>query len=159
MDKTILVESDIDAGLRAVNALEAAGLPIAVAMWLRLHDSHKWQLYIASPNVETYGPTTVNRFIDRILVAIKSPISLSDVAAVNTTNHFVNKVSMLSIVTGGKTTRLTVGGDILRIGNCSFDGVEVDEGVIYKIATGVKASKEALKPDSAAVRKAKSLAA
>jgi hypothetical protein len=159
MDKTTLVESDIDAGLRAVKALEAAGLPIAVAMWLRLHDSYRWQLYIASPDVETHGPTTVNRFIDRILIAIKSPISLGDVTVVNTTNHFVNKVSLLSIVTGGKASRFTVAGDLLRIGNCTFDGVEVDEGVVYKIAAGVKASKEALKPDSAAVRKARSLAA
>jgi hypothetical protein len=159
MDKTTLVESDIEAGLRAVKAIEVAGLPIAVAMWLRLHDSYKWELYIASPDVETHGPTTVNRFIDRILNAIKSPISLGDVTVVNTTNHFVNKVSLLSIVTEGRSTRFTVAGDLLRFGNCTFDGVEIDEGVIYKIATGVKASKEAPKPDSAAVRKAKSLAA
>ena len=78
MDKTTLVESDIEAGLTAVKALEAAGLPIAAAMWLRLHDSSKWQLYIASPDVETHGPTTVNRFIDRILLAIRASGELGE---------------------------------------------------------------------------------
>jgi len=159
MDKTTLVESDIEAGLTAVKALEAAGLPIAAAMWLRLHDSSKWQLYITSPDVETYGPTTVNRFIDRILLTIKSPISLDEVTVANTTNHFVNKISPLSVLTSGNSNTLTIAENRLRFGNSTFDGVEVDEGVVYKITPGVKASKEAPKPDLEAKRKARSLAA
>ncbi|TIW91770.1 MAG: hypothetical protein E5V59_19390 [Mesorhizobium sp.] len=159
MDKTALVESDIEAGLTAVKALEAAGLPIAAAMWLRLHDSSKWQLYIASPDVETHGPTTVNRFIDRILLAINSPISLDEVTAANTTNHFINKASLLPIITGGRSNSFTVASNLTRFGNSTFDGVEVDEGVIYKIAPGVKASREAPKPDGTALKKARALAA
>lgn len=159
MDKTTLVESDIEAGLTAVKALEAAGLPIAAAMWLRLHDSSKWQLYIASPDVETHGPTTVNRFIDRILLAINSPISLDEVTVANTTNHFINKASLLSILTGGRSNSFTVASNLMRFGNSTFDGVEVDEGVIYKIAPGVKASREAPKPDGTALKKARALAA
>ncbi|WFP76997.1 hypothetical protein [Mesorhizobium sp. WSM4906] len=159
MDKTTLVESDVRAGLTAVKALEAAGLPIAAAMWLRLQDSSKWQLYITSPDVETYGPTTVNRFIDRILLAIKSPVSLDEVTAANTTNHFVNKISPLSILKAGRSNSLTLENNIFRFGNGAFDGVDVAEGVVYKIAPGVKASKEAPKPDVAALKKARALAA
>ncbi|MER8375315.1 hypothetical protein [Mesorhizobium sp. M1409] len=159
MDKTTLVESDIEAGLTAVKALEAAGLPIAAAMWLRLHDSSKWELYIASPDVETHGPTTVNRFIDRILLAINSPISLDEVTVANTTNHFINKASLLSILTGGRSNSFTVASNLMRFANSTFDGVEVDEGVIYKIAPGVKASREAPKPDGTALKKARALAA
>jgi hypothetical protein len=47
----------------------------------------------------------------------------------------------------------------MRFGNSTFDGVEVDEGVIYKIAPGVKASREAPKPDGTALKKARALAA
>ena len=66
MDKTALVDEDIEIGRRFVAALEKAGLPVAAAMWFRRSSHETWMLGIASPNVQSYGPLSVIRIADAI---------------------------------------------------------------------------------------------
>lgn len=150
MDKTALVDSDIDNGLTAIRVLEAAGLPIAAAMWLRLKDTNTWQLFIASPDVEKHGPTTVIRFVDSVLATIKSSVSIHDIAVVNTTNHFVNALAAQGF---GRLPWERQNG-FLRLTNLTLDGANVEDALVYKIAPNVKASKSPPKPDETTLKKA-----
>jgi hypothetical protein len=141
VDKTTLVSDDIEAGKRLVLELERAGLPIASAMWLRQAGERVWGLYISSPDVQTYGPLVVYRFIDDMINWSDIPLSLDDISAVNTTNHFVNNISM--------PVRLA---DEPRILHNSYDGtIHIEDAVIYKSTRKVKPS---VKPPKFRKRKA-----
>lgn len=129
MDKEALVAPEIDAGKQLVSALEARGLPISVAMWLK-RQMEGWKLYIASPDVEKHGPIAVYKFIDKAISHTRSPIDSCDVVAANTTNHFVNA---LAAVMGIRNTTA-------RFTNCTFNGIPVEDAIVYKIARGVRAS-------------------
>ncbi|MDX8441852.1 hypothetical protein [Mesorhizobium australafricanum] len=158
MDKTTLVEADINAGHVVIMALEAAGLPVAAAMWLKLREINKWELYIASPDVERHGPTTVIRFIDQVLITIKSEIAISNIIVTNTTNHFVNLLSKDYTPTLRLAKHASSTG-FLRMNDFTLGGVEIDSGLVYKIAPHVRASKTAPKANNEAMKKAKALAA
>jgi len=157
MDRTALVENDIAAGARLVDALAAAGLPIAAAMWLKLKERSVWELYVASPNVQEHGPTTAYRFVDEIARAIGSPISVNEIVLANTTNHFLNALPRHYKKWAERERKLS--GAFFRTTGLLLDGTEIEEAVIYRIAPGVKASRTPLKPDSITLQKARSLAA
>lgn len=157
MDKTALVESDIADGARAVHALEAAGLPIAVAAWLKLKNSSIWQLHIASPDVQLYGPIAAYKFADEILQAIESPVAVDLVVLSNTTNNFLNAIPKRftkHIKNQGKLIQ-----DMIRAADFDLQGTEIDGAVIYRIHPGVKPSKAPLKSNREAVQRARALAA
>ena len=155
MDKTPLVGPDFDGGRNLLEALERAGLPIAVAAWLNLREAFDWQLYLASPDVQTHGPTTVIRFVDKILAATGSPISLGEITIVNTSNNFVNRIPVHYDPSQNKN--LTNG--TTRIVGIPFDDGYIVEGFVYKIDKSVKPSKVTPKPDASTLKRARSLAA
>ena len=131
MDKRTLVKEEEDAGLKLVRGLEEEGLPIAAAMWLKVPEED-WQLYISTPDVETYGPLSVYRFVDGVIRKKQVPlISVDNVSVANTTNHFLNTIANLMRVTN----------NIVKLKNCTFNNVYVDEAVVYKIRRGVQSSK------------------
>ncbi|PSJ64768.1 hypothetical protein [Kumtagia ephedrae] len=152
MDKTPLVGPDFIAGRELTEALERAGIPIAFAGWLNLRETFDWQLFIASPDVQTYGPTTIIRFVDTILAAMKSPLSLGTVRIVNTSNHFVNRIPD-SFGTSEITSNPT------RIVGLAFDDGDIVEGFVYKINKKAKASRSEPRANAAVLKRAKSLAA
>ncbi|MER8427562.1 hypothetical protein [Mesorhizobium sp. M1403] len=151
MAKTPLVDFDIDGGRNLVHALEKAGLPISIAAWLCLQDSADWQLFIATPDVQTYGPTTIIKFVDRIRSAINSPVRLDKVTVTNTTNHFINNIPLFSYHSEAQPLHRFRGGFL--------GDVDIEDGLIYKIDRTVKASKAAPRPNAEAIRKARSIAA
>jgi hypothetical protein len=133
MDKKTLVDEDIKAGQQFVRELEVAGLPIASAMWLRRPEDETWQFYLATPDVEKYGPLSVYTFADRLLRQKNIPrLTIDDVAVANTTNHFVNSVSRA----------LNVTNRVVRVINCTFDNVQVSDAVVYKVSRNVRPSKQ-----------------
>jgi hypothetical protein len=155
MDKTPLVGPDFDGGRDLLEALERAGLPIAFAAWLSLRETFDWQLFIASPDVQTHGPKAVILFIDKIISATNSPISLSDITVVNTSNNFVNRIPE----SYSPAKRSNAGNRPARIAGMPFDEGYIVEGFVYKIDKSLKPSKTPLKPDASALKRARSLAA
>jgi hypothetical protein len=134
MDKKALVEPDIEKGERLVDVLERAGLPIAAAMWLKRPDDEFSSLYVATPDVEKHGPIAVYRFIDRVLAALgDSAVSIDDVVAANTTNHFVNAVSSAIGSRPGP----------MRVVNSTLSGVPVEDAVVYRANRKVRPSQSA----------------
>ncbi|MEQ1950245.1 hypothetical protein [Mesorhizobium sp. CN2-181] len=152
MDKTPLVGPDFAAGRELIEALERTGIPVAFAGWLSLRETFDWQLYIASPDVQTYGPTTVIRFVDTLLTAIESPLSLGNLRITNTSNHFVNRIPE-SYGPRQITPHPT------RIVGIAFDDGYIVEGFVYKIDRKLKPSKTAPRANAATLKRARSLAA
>ena len=92
-DKATLVASEV-ASLRAVSAIERAGLPIfaAIAIWSQFPASGR--IVIASPDVEKFGPAKVIAFLDGVL-ATAIIVQLSDVYIVITRIRFARQVARL----------------------------------------------------------------
>lgn len=57
MDKTTLVERDLDAGEQIVRAMERAGIRVDLAAWLQDDDDGSWQLVISTPALTEDGGT------------------------------------------------------------------------------------------------------
>lgn len=157
MDSTTLLADDISDGLTAVRAISAAGLPVAVAAWLKVRGTYRWELFIASPDVQKYGPTTVGRFVDTVLLTINSPIKLRFVVIANTTNHFVNEISPTYI------SSLPLSNDnrpanFKRLANITLGSIEIDDAFVYKVGR-VRASAKAPSATTQALQKARQLAA
>ena len=51
MDKTQLVDTDIQAGRQIIEGLERLGIPIDVALWLQDDETLDWQLIVSSSAV------------------------------------------------------------------------------------------------------------
>jgi hypothetical protein len=144
VDKKELVSAEIDGGANLVQALEREGLPIAAAMWLRSAEQKAWQLYIASPDVEKHGPIAVYKMIDKVLARMPDvKITVDDVVAANTRNHFVNAVA----------SGLSPTNQISHVTNAVFSGVPVDEAFIYKVRRKVRPSAQAPKVTPAGIAK------
>jgi hypothetical protein len=131
-----------------VQTLVILGFPIRVAAWLRMEGT--WQLYIASPDVETHGPIAVYKFLHGVykkMSVMKADGTLTleqeDIVAANTTNHFVNAV--VSFV-----HHPLQGGTVARLTNCTLNGVLVEDMVLYISNKNVKPSPRREKKATAA---------
>ncbi len=67
MDKTTLVEKDIEVGRKLLHTLDAAGIPVVAAYWLYELERNRWRLVFATPLVETVGSTPVYRRIRELI--------------------------------------------------------------------------------------------
>ena len=91
MDKTTLVEIDIEGGERLLKALDKADLDIRAALWFYFSDSDKWRLIIAFPLVDQEGPRKAYTLIQSELAKLVPPsrISLEDISAVGLKHHII----------------------------------------------------------------------
>ena len=55
MAKALLVNLDLDAGLDVLRALDAAEVPVKVALWAFLEEYEDWRLILASPKFDAVG--------------------------------------------------------------------------------------------------------
>jgi len=92
MDKTILVEKDIQEGKELIEALDKAGFQVQAAMWFYFTDSDEWRLLIASPLVEENGPKKAYSFIQSVLTQLSPPtaISLKDISTLRPEHHLIS---------------------------------------------------------------------
>src|SRR5438105_4761399 len=67
MAPTALVNPQIEAGQKALDALEEDGLKIRTAFWGRLAESREWRLFLVAPRVDAEGPRDVYKQIQRSL--------------------------------------------------------------------------------------------
>src|SRR4051794_1645877 len=82
MDQATLVESDIQAGRRLVQALDAAGFPVTAALWLFFAEEGVWRLVIASPRVAEMGPRAAYTEIQGVIRSAGIDLPLPQVTAV-----------------------------------------------------------------------------
>ena len=55
MDNATLVSVDVEKGKEVLDALEASGMRISVALWVRLSEYYEWQLALSSPQFPPEG--------------------------------------------------------------------------------------------------------
>jgi len=68
MDKTTLVESDIEKGKQVINLLIKANFPINYAVWLYSSDKYEgWRLVIATPKYDDEGPLSAYRELNNVI--------------------------------------------------------------------------------------------
>ena len=91
MDKTPLVEKDMEEGRRLIEALDKTEFQVEAAMWFYSTDSGEWQLLIASPFVEKNGPKKAYGFIQSELAKLSptSGISLKDISVLSPKHHLI----------------------------------------------------------------------
>lgn len=92
MDKTVLVEKDIEDGKRLVIALDESLFEVRAAMWFYLTDSDEWQLLVASPYVDENGPKKAYNFIQKELAKLSpaSEISLKDISVLSPKDDLIS---------------------------------------------------------------------
>ncbi|GAG05740.1 unnamed protein product, partial [marine sediment metagenome] len=106
MDKTVLVEKAIEDGKKLIEALDKADFQVEAAMWFYLPDSDEWRLFIASPFVETNGPTEAYGFIQPVLANLKlSEISLRNISVLSPKHHLISLLKT-AIHTGPGISRI-----------------------------------------------------
>ena len=101
MDKTVLVEKDIQEGKRLIEALDKTDFEVEAALWFYLTDSDEWRLLIASPFAEKNGPKKAYSFIQSILAQLPPPsgISLKDISVLSPKDHLISLLR-IAILTG-----------------------------------------------------------
>lgn len=125
------MKEDVEAGGKLVKELDEAGLPISAAMWVKTLPDDPWKLYIASPNVEKYGPTSVYKAIDNTIRNARLPLNVDYVSVANTSSHFVNNIAK----------GISPSSGVLRVTNSVFDELRIADAFIYKTSRNVKASR------------------
>lgn len=85
MDKTALVEKDVEEGKRLIEALDNAGFQVRAVLWFYLAESDEWRFVVASPLVERKGPKEAYAFVQAVLAQLLPPsgISLEDISVVS----------------------------------------------------------------------------
>lgn len=85
MDKTALVEKDVEEGKRLIEALDNAGFQVHAVLWFYLAESDEWRFVVASPLVERKGPKEAYAFVQAVLAQLLPPsgISLEEISVVS----------------------------------------------------------------------------
>ena len=101
MDKTALVEWDIQDGKDLIEALDKTEFKVDASLWFYSSDSDEWRLLIASPFVEENGPRKSYGFIRSVLTQPSPPsgISLKNVSVLSPKNQLI-KLLKTAISTG-----------------------------------------------------------
>jgi hypothetical protein len=81
MDKVPLVDRDIDAGRRLVQALDQAGFPVVAALWNYIPEADDWRLVIASPRVTELGERAAYSAIQEASYTAQVNLPLFNVSA------------------------------------------------------------------------------
>lgn len=125
MDKTILVDKNIEDGKALIQALDAKSLAIKAALWLFSSENNEWRLVIASPYVDKNGPRETYKFIQKTLKALPEvSLSLNDIFVMSPKNKLIELIST-AIHTGNKI-------EGIRFTNNVIDNTLIEDAFIYR---------------------------
>ncbi|HDN65521.1 MAG TPA: hypothetical protein ENF23_04380 [Methanosarcinales archaeon] len=127
MDKTALVERDIQEGKDLVEALDGTEFKVDASLWFYSSDSDEWRLLIASPFVEENGPKKSYGFIRSVLTRPSPPseISLKNISVLSP-KHRLIKLLKTTIHTG-----LDIAG--IRFTRNVINNTLIEDAYIYRI--------------------------
>jgi hypothetical protein len=78
MDKTTLVEGQIDDGQKLIARLAENGIAVTAASWMKESDGGRWYLYLATPLVsDDEGTRPAYRRINAVIRALPEPLGFS----------------------------------------------------------------------------------
>ena len=127
MDKTALVERDIQEGKDLIEALDKTEFEVDASLWFYSPDSDEWRLLIASPFVEENGPRKSYGFIRSVLTrpSPTSEISLKSVSVLNPKHQLIKLLK----------TVFSTGPDItgIRFTRNVINNTLIEDAYIYRI--------------------------
>jgi hypothetical protein len=85
MDKTTLVEKDIQAGAELIRNLDNLSFEVVAALWFYELELNEWQLIIASPKVKKGGPIQAYQIVQDIIKKFN-----------NYKNYSINNIKLVS---------------------------------------------------------------
>jgi hypothetical protein len=96
MDKTVLVDQDIEGGRRLVQALDEERFPVVASLWLFIPEESAWRLLIASPRVGELGPRATYAIIQGILVKKRLDLPLYRISVVTPGDPLVGELRVFA---------------------------------------------------------------
>ena len=96
MDTTALVMNfDVEAGSRLLQALDDSQLPVKAAFWLFREESEEWRLYLATPLVGVQGPRAAYAKVLQELKKLDNPrIAVTSVSVIDPSDELVQLLSV-----------------------------------------------------------------
>lgn len=130
MDSNALVNGQLDGGSRLLAALSDAGVEIVVGFWTKLTEASGWNLYLASPAVETKeGSHRAYGSLLRILTQMPElEIDSDDVLFVDVDDAMA--VEAVAVVKPKDANAKPYTG-VTRFRGSVFGGLEIDGAYIY----------------------------
>ena len=127
MDKTALVERNIEDGRRLLEALDGADFQVSVALWLYVVEDEEWRFMVASPLVDQRGTKESYAFIQGVLALLSPPsgISLKQVSVVSP-KHDLLKLFGVAVRTGPGISGIRFTGN-------TINNVFVEDAYIYRV--------------------------
>lgn len=100
MDKTALVEIDINEGKMLIEKLDSTEFLVRAALWLYFSEPDEWRFVIASDYIDKEGPKKAYSYIQSLLENMRfSRLSLQNISVLSTTNDLIQLLS-IAIKTG-----------------------------------------------------------
>lgn len=127
MAKETLLESDIAAGARFIEALDEDGEAVDTALWFYYPDLSQWKLLIASPAFEKDRPTSSYTKVSKLLSnedEVGRSISISDIKIL-TAKDPMRRLLKGIIRTGKSLDRIRMTSNILN-------GIYVEDALVYR---------------------------
>ena len=133
MDTTPLVDDGVSAGLRYLDALDKAGVPVLAAFWLRLREAQEWRFVVATPLVQRNGPLFAYKRLQSLLASFGDDprvcrLILSELTVVSPSDERVRLLAR-SLDYGEKTVAACF--DRVVIG-----GVAIDDTIVNRMNSG-----------------------
>lgn len=127
MDKTALVERNIEDGRRLLEALDEADFQVSVALWLYVVEDEEWRFMVASPLVDQRGTKESYAFIQGVLALLSPPsgISLKQVSVVSP-KHELLKLFRVAVRTGPGISGIRFTGN-------TINNVFIEDAYIYRV--------------------------
>lgn len=100
MVKESLVDARFESGESLLRRLDAKGIPVTAAFWLRMSEEDDWRLVLASPLVDELGPkASYQRVQSATAPLLLDGISLADISLLSP-KHDIIKLMGHAVGTG-----------------------------------------------------------
>jgi hypothetical protein len=127
MDKTTLVDRDIENGRRLIEQLDQAQFQVPAALWYFSPDEGLWRLLIASPLVDEKGPREAYQTIQDAITHLGiSDLRLDDITVVSPKTPLITELRFYAGTEGPPY----VGGTRLR--NSRVGEAYIDDAYVYR---------------------------
>lgn len=127
MDKTALVDKNMEEGKRLLVALDSAGFRVLAALWFYVAEDEEWRFMVASPMMDEKGPKESYASIQETLARLSPPsnISLKQIWVVSPSHDLIRLLrSAIRTGPGVSGTRFT--------GN-TVNNVFIEDAYIYRM--------------------------
>lgn len=126
MDKTQLVDSDINDGMRLIQKLDMTDFSVVAALWFYYSDVIEWRLIIASWYLDMNGPKKAYSFLQTLLIDFDIPsISLENITLISP-EHDIIKLLSSAIQTGPDLSKIRFTRNVIN-------GQLIEDAYIYRI--------------------------